>query len=284
MIQIGRKLGDFLVKTEISKGGMGTLYYAIDTMLNREVALKVIHSRLARDKNFVKKFRNEAMTQAQMNHPNIITLYCFSKIENYNLIAMEYIKGTSMLELLEKKKRLPLETAVHLLKQILRGLNYAHNRHIIHGDIKPGNIMITDENKIKINDFGNAKILGDIENKEDALPMGTPSYASPEHILGKGLDSRSDLYSLGITFYEMVTGKLPFHSESNSSIEIEKAHLNTYPPKPSIHNPKITKEIEEFILKSIQKKPELRFQSAIEMLEVLDQFFKSNQKEENYEN
>lgn len=270
MIQIGKQIGDFLVKAQINKGGMGTLYYAIDTILNREVALKVIHPELARDKDMVKKFKLEAMTQAQMNHPNIITLYCFSKIKNFDVIAMEYIKGISMLELLARKKRLPLETAIHLLKQILRGLNYAHNRHIIHGDIKPGNIMITDENEIKISDFGIAKISGHIESNKTVFPMGTPVYTSPEHILGQGLDQRSDLYSLGITFFEMVTGEVPFQVKSDSSIEIERAHLQSHPTKPSTFNPRITLEMEEFTLKSIQKKPEMRFQSAIEMLEILD--------------
>jgi len=284
MIQIGKQIGDFLVKAEIKKGGMGTLYYAIDTKLNREVALKVIHPQLALDKDAVKKFRTEAMSQAQMNHPNIITLYCFNNINDFDVIAMEYIKGTSMLELLAEKKRLPLGTAINLLKQILRGLNYAHNRHIIHGDIKPGNIMITDENKIKISDFGNAKISGYIENNKNIFPMGTPVYSSPEQILGQGLDQRSDLYSLGITFYEMVTGEVPFHFKSDSSIEIESAHLNSHPAKPSTFNPKITLEIEEFILKSIQKKPEMRFQSAVEMLEKLDHLSMSTKQEGNHEN
>jgi serine/threonine-protein kinase len=270
MIQIGKQVGDFLVKAEIRKGGMGTLYYALDTLLNREVALKVLHPHEALSKEELKKFRTEAMTQAQMNHPNIITLYCFSRIDDFDIIAMEYIKGTSMQEILATKSHFPLETAVHQLKQILRGLNYAHKRHIIHGDIKPGNIMITDENAIKLSDFGIARISGYPHIGSNGFPMGTAVYASPEQILGQALDQRSDIYSLGITFYEMVTGEFPFPVKSDSSIEIEQAHLKLKPVKPSIFNPKIIPEIDEFILKAIQKKPEMRFQSVIEMLETLD--------------
>jgi serine/threonine protein kinase len=270
MIQIGKQVGDFLVKAEIRKGGMGTLYYALDTLLNREVALKVIHPHSALNKETLKKFRTEAMTQAQMNHPNIITLYCFSRIDDFDLIVMEYIRGTSMQEILATNGRFPLETAIHQLKQILRGLNYAHNRHIIHGDIKPGNILITDDNEIKLSDFGLARISGYVHNSSNSLPMGTPVYASPEQILGRELDQRSDIYSLGVTFYEMVTGEFPFPVKSDSSLEIEGAHLRSEPVKPSTFNPRITPEMEEFILKAIQKKPEMRFQSVIEMLEILD--------------
>jgi serine/threonine-protein kinase len=144
--------------------------------------------------------------------------------------------------------------------------------------------MITDENKVKISDFGIAKISGYIENSKDTSPMGTPVYTSPEHILGQGLDPRSDLYSLGITFYEMVTGEVPFSFKSNSSIDIEKAHLQSHPSKPSTYNPKITLEIEEFILKAIQKKPEMRFQSAIEMLEILDHLSLPNNQGGDHEN
>ena len=278
MIETGKKLGDFLVQAELSKGGMGTLYHAIDTMLNREVTLKVIHQKFANDSKLINKFKNEAITQAQMNHPNIVTLFSFVRINKLYIIVMEYIRGINLYELLKKKKKLSLADAVHYLKQILRGLNYAHQRHIIHGDIKPANIMITNEKQVKIYDFGIAKILDAYANIEDNIVLGTPIYTSPEQILGKNLDFRSDLYSLGITFYEMVTGEVPFNSKSGSSLDIEKAHLFSLPPKPSTFIPKIKEVIENFILKAIQKKPELRFQSAIEMLGSIDNFYKGKKR------
>ncbi|MCK4835836.1 MAG: serine/threonine protein kinase [Candidatus Aminicenantes bacterium] len=279
MVQAGEKIGDFLIKAELGRGGMGTLYYAIDTMLNREVALKVIHPHLANDLKFIDKFKTEAMTQAQMNHPNIIIIFCFRKINSHHIIAMEYLRGNSLQEVLQKKKQLPILDALSYLKQILRGLNYAHTRHIIHGDIKPGNILIDSTRRIKIADFGIAKIFGDFGNKNESQILGTPIYASPEQILGKDVGVRSDLYSLGITFYEMVTGAVPFYSETDSSLEIEEAHLNKPPPRPSIFNPNVKIQVEDFILKAIQKKPERRFQSAIEMLEKVDSLFQTKRRE-----
>jgi serine/threonine protein kinase len=270
MIQIGKKIGDYLVRAELSQGGMGTLYYAIDTMLNREVTLKVIHPQFSKNSQLIAQFKNEAITQAQMNHPNIITLFSFIHIDENYIIVMEFIKGTDLHDLLKNKKMLPIEEALFFLKQILRGLNYAHEHQIIHGDIKPRNIMITNEKKVKISDFGIAKIFGLYSKIENDMILGTPTYTSPEQILGKELDFRSDLYSLGITFYEMVTGKVPFNSETESSINIEKAHLFDLPPKPSIYVPGIKNKLEIFMLKAIQKKPEKRYQSAIEMLEEVD--------------
>lgn len=280
MIEVGGKIGNFIVKAQLKKGGMGILYYAIDTMLNRDVALKIIHPQLARKPDFIGKFRTEAMTQAQMNHPNIVTIFCFQQIDTHYLIAMEYLAGHSLQEMLEREKRIPTADALDYLKQILRGLNYAHSRQIIHGDIKPGNILMDTLNRIKLSDFGIAKIAGHFRAGNKSQILGTPSYASPEQIMGKELDARSDLYSVGITFYEMVTGVVPFHSKNNSSFDIEEAHLHRQPPRPSIFNAEIPTEVENVILKAIQKKPEMRFQSAVEMLEHVDCLHQINHKGE----
>jgi serine/threonine-protein kinase len=270
MIKIGEKVGDFLVKAEISRGGMGNLYHAIDTMLNREVALKVINPDLAGDPDFVRKFRTGAMAQAQMSHPNIITIFSLMKTDSHYLLAMEYINGQSLRERLNRKMRIPLTEALGYLKQILRGLNYAHSRQIIHGDIKPENLLLDARNQVKLSDFGIAKIAGSATADSGGRILGTAAYASPEQILGQDMDARSDLYSLGITFYEMATGRVPFESEKDSSFQMEEAHLHRPPPRPSVFNPGIQDEVDGFILKAIQKRPETRFQSAVEMLEQLD--------------
>jgi serine/threonine-protein kinase len=185
---------------------------------------------------------------------------------------MEYITGKSLEELLKAKTIFSIAEALLFWKQILRGLQYAHSHNIIHGDIKPSNIMVSSKNEVKISDFGIANIFGAHGNSKAEIPFGTPRYSSPEQILGQEIDFRSDLYSAGITFYEMVTGGVPFDSRQDIDIEIERAHIEAQPPKPSSFNNKIDTNLEKFLLKTIAKKPENRYQSALEMLENLDCF------------
>lgn len=271
MIKVGQTQGDFQIKAEIGRGGMGTIFYAIDTMLNREVALKVIHSELASNFQLMERFKVEAMTQGQMNHPNIVTVFSFSKIDDENVIAMEYVDGKNLKDLLREKNILSISDAVYYLKQILKALEYSHSRNIIHRDIKPANILIDKENRIKLSDFGIAKVFGKQGLTKTGMLLGTPWYTPPEQIMGENVDFRSDLYSVGITFFEMVTGKVPFDSETNSDFQVQKAHLETPPPRPSIFNPEIGSKTEKFILKALQKKPEKRFQSATEMLAAIEE-------------
>lgn len=271
MIQVGQISGNFQVKAEIGRGGMGTIYYAVDTMLHREVALKVIHSELSNNFQLMERFKVEAMTQGQMNHPNIVTVFSFNKIDDENVIAMEYIDGKNLRDILREEKILTISGAIFYLKQILKALEYSHSRNIIHRDIKPANILITGENQLKLSDFGIAKVLGKQGLTKTGMLLGTPWYTPPEQIVGQNIDFRSDLYSVGVTFYEMVTGKVPFDSETNSDFQVQKAHLETPPPRPSIFNPEIGSKIEKFILKALQKKPEKRFQSATEMLAAIEQ-------------
>ncbi len=269
MIKLGQQFGNFLVKAEIGRGGMGTIYYALDTMLEREVALKVIHEQYTSNPQLMERFKIEAMAQARMNHQNIVMIYSFNQIEGQYVIAMEFIYGRSLRDLLQEKKILELELAINYLDQILDGLIYAHSHKVIHRDIKPANILVSNDNRIKISDFGIAKYLGTEGLTKTGMMVGTPWYTSPEQILGHNIDYRSDLYSLGITFYEMITGKVPFDSETNSEFQIQKAHLETPPTRPSIYNPLIGFEIEKFVLKALQKNPDRRFQTAQEMKEEL---------------
>jgi|GEM_PF-568649 len=268
MIQIGRQFGHFQIQAEIGKGGMGTIYHAVDMMLNREVALKVIHPQYADNAQLMERFKIEAMTQARMNHPNIVMIFSFTKIENEFVIAMEYIAGKSMKELLREKQCFTVSPAVSFLQQILDGLKYSHSLNVIHRDIKPANMLITGSDRIKISDFGIAKVFGTEGMTKTGILVGTPWYTSPEQILGKNIDYRADLYSLGVTFFEMVTGRVPFDSSNNSEFQVQRAHLEMQPPRPSQYNPAVPAEVERFILKALQKKPEKRFQTAGEMLQA----------------
>ena len=238
-------------------------------MLNREVALKVIHPELADNQQLMERFKIEAMTQARLNHPNIVMIFSFNKIEDEYVIAMEYVEGQSLKELLQEKKQLHPAEAVETITQVAEGLRYAHSHNVIHRDIKPANIMIGKDNKVKISDFGIAKIFGAQGLTKTGMLIGTPWYTSPEQIVGKDIDFRSDLYSLGVTFYEMLTGRVPFDSETNSEFQIQKAHLETPPPRPSIYNPEIGIKLEKLILTALQKKAEKRFQSARDMIDEL---------------
>ena len=270
MIRIGEKLGDFLIRAEIGRGGMGTIYYATDTMLNRDVALKVVHPQLADNQQLMERFKIEAMTQARLNHPGIVTIFSFNRIDGEYVIAMEYIQGRSLKEMLLERKRLQPAEAVDIITQVAEGLGYAHAHHVIHRDIKPANILVGRDGKAKISDFGIAKILGAQGLTKTGMLIGTPWYTSPEQIIGKEIDFRTDLYSLGVTFYEVLTGRVPFDSETNSEFQIQKAHLETPPPRPSIYNPEIGIQLEKFILQALQKKVDKRFQSARDMIEGLN--------------
>ncbi len=270
MIRIGEKLGEFLIRAEIGRGGMGTIYYATDTMLNRDVALKVVHPQLADNQQLMERFKIEAMTQARLNHPGIVTIFSFNRIEGEYVIAMEYIQGRSLKEMLLERKRLQPAEAVDIITQVAEGLRYAHAHNVIHRDIKPANILVGHDGKAKISDFGIAKILGGQGLTKTGMLIGTPWYTSPEQIIGKEIDFRTDLYSLGVTFYEVLTGRVPFDSETNSEFQIQKAHLETPPPRPSIYNPEIGIQLEKFILQALQKKVDKRFQSARDMIEELN--------------
>lgn len=270
MIKVGERLGNFLIRAEIGHGGMGTIYYATDTMLNREVALKVVHPQLADNQQLMERFKIEAMTQARLNHPGIVTIFSFNRIEDEYVIAMEYVEGRSLKEILQERKQLHPAEAVDIITQVAEGLRYAHAHNVIHRDIKPANILVGRDGKVKISDFGIAKIFGVQGLTKTGMLIGTPWYTSPEQILGKDIDFRTDLYSLGVTFYEVLTGRVPFDSDTNSEFQIQKAHLETPPPRPSIYNPEIGIKLERFILLALQKKVEKRFQSAREMIDELN--------------
>lgn len=248
---------------EIGRGAMGIVYKARDTILQRIVALKVMPKFMVDSPNITEKFLNEARSAAKLNHPNIVTVYEAGDEEGDLFIAMEYIEGSNIKQLLLQKKPIPIQGVLFITAQICKGLGYAHENNIVHRDIKPTNIMWTPKKLVKILDFGLAKVIQEMASTV-TIVGGTPHYMSPEQTLGEKVDHRTDIYSLGVTIFEMATGKLPF-----SKGDIGYHHIHTPPPNPKDFNPAIPDELARIILKCMAKRPEDRYMSAYEIFDEL---------------
>ncbi len=249
---------------EVGRGGMGVVYKAKDRVLNRIVAYKVLPVTMKDDPAAVDNFYKEARAAAALNHPNIVTIHDFGvDKDGQYFITMEFIEGETIKAKLKKTQRLPIKFAVEVAKEVCKGLHFAHTKNILHRDIKSANIMIAKGGYVKIMDFGLAKILHDAMSAHTVVG-GTPHYMSPEQLLGEPLDGRTDIYSLGITIYEMIAGRVPF-----TKGDVGYHHIHTPPPKLSNIVPSVPPELEKIVMKCIEKKKENRFNSVVELFEVL---------------
>jgi len=253
------------IMEEIGRGGMGVVYKALDRSLDRFVALKFLPSDFIRNTKDIEKFINEAKSAAKLNHRNIVTIHNIDQVEGDYFIVMEYVDGANLKEIIDLAKNLPLKTVKLICIQMCDALSYAHKSNVIHRDIKNANIMWTNEKVVKITDFGLAKIVVD-GLKTSTRVQGSPVYMSPEQVLGKNIDKRTDIYSLGISLYEMCTGKVPFERG-----DIGYHHLNTAPEPPEAIREDIPEFMSDIIKKCLSKKPEERFQTAQEILDELNQ-------------
>ncbi|HDP95856.1 MAG TPA: serine/threonine protein kinase [Candidatus Aminicenantes bacterium] len=271
MIKAGSTLGQFQILRKVGRGGMGTIFAAMDTVLHRKVALKVIHEHLVGNLKSVEAFRKEAITQAQLTHPNIVSVYASHQLDNHHAMVMEYVEGESLRDILRQRGHLSVLEAVGNMRQLLRGLRYAHSFNIVHLDIKPGNLIRTPTGQLKISDFGIAAIAGIHPSEEDGFIMATPWYAAPEQLCGRPADQRCDLFSAGVTLYEMLTGEIPYDAGAWDPEHPKKwvDRIKEWMP-PSSKREGIDKALDEFVSRSVQKKPERRFQTAGEMLIALD--------------
>ena len=260
------RIGPYEIKAILGKGGMGTVYRALDPAINREVAIKVINPELSQNLLLMKRFQNEAIAMARLNHPNIVALYNFYA-EHLNCIVMEFVQGKSLSQILREEGALPCDQALFFFTQILSAIDYAHRQGIIHRDIKPSNFIVQPNGVVKVTDFGVAKVFGGEELTRAGTVLGTSYYMSPEQILAQPISATSDIYSLGITLYEMVTGRVPF--SGNSDFEIQRGHLELSPSPPRQLNPNVPQAIEKAILTSIEKKPENRFPTVTHFIEAL---------------
>jgi serine/threonine-protein kinase len=263
----GSMLGNYLIVSQIGEGGMGVVYKATDTVLDRTVALKILPPHLLQNPDFLHRFRTEAHAQARLHHPNIVTLYSMLEIPAGFVLVMEYVEGQTLHERIQAKGLLEPGEAIALFERALRGVMCAHHMGIVHRDLKPDNIFITHRNEVKIMDFGVAKILDNKEPTRSRSMVGTLLYISPEQINGRDADFRSDIYTLGISLFEAVTGRLPF--ERKTDYGLMHAHILEHPPRPRRLKSDLPRELEKVILGAIEKEPGKRFQSAAEFREAL---------------
>jgi eukaryotic-like serine/threonine-protein kinase len=259
--------GRYRILRKLGSGGMANVYLAEDEDLGRRVAIKILNERYAHDELFNERFRREAKSAAALSHPNIVSIYDRGEADGIPYIAMEVIEGRSLKELIMTRGPLPVAQAIDYAKQILGALRFAHRHGIIHRDIKPHNILLGSENRLKVTDFGIAR-AGASQMTEVGSIMGTAQYLSPEQARGAPVTAASDLYSLGIVLYEMLTGQVPFTGDT--AIEIAMKHLKEAPKPPSTHRPEVTHALDQVVLRALAKEPEDRYQSADDLQEDLD--------------
>ena len=252
----------YVIKRKLGSGGMADVYLAEDQELGRRVALKLLDERHASDEQFVERFRREAQSAAGLNHPNIVSIFDRGRAEGTYYIAMEYLDGRTLKELLVRNGPTPIPIAIDYARQILGALSFAHRNGIIHRDIKPHNIIVGSDGRLKVTDFGIAR-SGASQMTEAGSIVGTAQYLSPEQARGAPVDPRSDLYSLGIVLYEMLTGKVPFSGDT--PVEIAMKHLSQVPEPPSKLRPELPHDLDAVIMRALAKDPDQRYASAEEM-------------------
>ena len=258
----------YKIQEKIGNGGMATVYKALDQILNRYVAVKVLREEFTTDEEFIKRFNAEAQSAARLTHPNIVSVYDVGQEYNIYYIVMELIQGKTLKQIIQEDGHLSWKWSVNIAIQIASALEMAHKNNIIHRDIKPHNIMITEDGVAKVTDFGIAKAVSNSTITAFGTTLGSVHYFSPEHARGGYTDSKSDLYSLGVVMYEMVTGKVPFDADTPVSIALK--HMQEEPVPPIKVNKEIPFAVNQIILKAMKKDPNERYQNASEMIKDLN--------------
>ncbi|MCU6795267.1 Stk1 family PASTA domain-containing Ser/Thr kinase [Paenibacillus sp. WQ 127069] len=265
----GKQLGGrYEILDRVGGGGMAIVYKALDILLHRHVAVKILRLQYVHDEEFIERFRREAQAAASLSHSNIVSIYDVGQEEEIHYIVMEYIEGTTLNDLIKDKAPLQVEEAIRIASQICEALEHAHHNQIIHRDIKPHNILIGKNGRVKVTDFGIARAVTSSTITQTGSVMGSVHYFSPEHAKGTFTGEQSDLYSLGIVMYQMLTGKLPFIGESPISVALK--HLQENVEDPRLVNPLIPQSVENVILRAVRKDPSDRYSSASQMLEDLE--------------
>jgi serine/threonine protein kinase len=269
--QIGNTLG---------KGGMAVVYRARDLTLERNVAIKVLLEKYSTDPAFREHFHQEAKAAANLTHPNIVTIYDFGFDAERLYIIMEFVPGTDLKHLQEEYGRFGIQQTLNLMRQVCAGVGYAHRAGLVHCDIKPQNLLITPDRRLKVVDFGIARALASINPEEKTeIVWGSPHYFSPEQAAGNAPSPASDVYSIGVIMYEMLTGQLPFKASTSS--ELARMHRQDLPQAPRELNPEIPLALEEILLKVLSKEPAARYRTADQLGRVLNTFQRGSIEREN---
>lgn len=258
------QLGRYNIIGELGQGAMGTVYKAVDPLIDRIVAIKTINLSLALDEKdeYESRFYQEAKAAGRLSHPNIVTIYDVGKSGEIAYIAMEFLQGRELRDMLNDGKKMPVEQVINVVAQVAQGLAYAHEHGIVHRDVKPSNIMIVRDGHVKITDFGIARMASAAVRTQTGMVLGSPKYMSPEQVVGKLTDQRSDIFSLGVMLYEMLTGQAPFAGENVNAIMYQT--LNSVPPPPSSLSPNVPEMLNFIVAKALAKKLEHRYQDTKE--------------------
>ncbi len=267
--RLDRKLGE---------GGMAIVYQATDLMLDRTIAVKILRKNFSSSQAFQKRFKEEAQAAANLTHPNIVTVHDFGFDQDRLFIVMEYVPGKDLKQVIKENGALPIYQATRLIVQACAGIGYAHRAGLVHCDIKPHNMLITPDNRLKVTDFGIARALASVKHDEQTQAIwGSPAYFSPEQAAGKAPSPASDVYSLGVVLFEVLTGQLPFTNPSPQ--ELALLHRFEDPPLPRDINPEISPELEEIILKVLSKESTTRYRTADQLGRIVISFTEYNGSE-----
>jgi len=258
------QLGRYEVIGELGQGAMGVVYKARDPLIDRVVAIKTINLALALDEKeeFENRFYQEAKAAGRLSHPNIVTIYDVGKNGDVAYIAMEFLEGRELRDIMDDGGLLPIDQVLDIVAQVAQGLAYAHEHDIVHRDVKPSNVMIVRGRHVKITDFGIARMPSSAVQTQTGMVLGSPKYMSPEQVMGKTIDQRSDIFSLGVMLYEMLTGQAPFNGDNVNAIMYQT--LNAIPSPPSTLNPEVPEMINFIVAKALAKKVEDRYQNAMD--------------------
>ena len=262
-------LGRYEIIGELGHGAMGVVYKAKDPLIDRILAIKTISLSLAMDEQdeYEARFYQEAKAAGRLSHPNIVTVFDVGKSGDIAYIAMEFLQGRELRDILSEEKRLPVSQVISIARQVAHGLSYAHEHGIVHRDVKPSNIMLIRDGLVKITDFGIARMPSSTIRTQAGVVLGSPKYMSPEQVLGTSIDQRSDIFSLGVMLYEMLVGRAPFAGDSVNAVMYQTMH--TDPPPPGTLNPEVPARLDLIVAKALAKKPEDRYQSARELADDL---------------
>jgi serine/threonine-protein kinase len=265
---IGKQIANYQITEKLGEGGMGVVYKGMDSNLGRPVAIKMLSAQLAHDPEIVERFRAEARAQANLSHANLAVLYAFLVEDGTAFMVMEFVEGQTFEQMIRARGPIPVETALPLFKQALQGVGAAHRVGIVHRDIKPSNIMLNTAGVVKVMDFGIAKVVGTRGMTRTGMQLGTPAYMAPEQIQNKPIDTRTDIYALGITLYQMLSGQLPFQHESD--FETMNSHVAATPPPLKQMFAYAPIQYQNVVMKALEKDPNNRFQTVEEFSAALD--------------